>query len=102
MAQRMTETVNTLAAAVRQGGRVVAWVMSRMRTMPRHFGAILGADLALIEHSSPRSASKRPKYVRTASEQPHVRETHIRDGGAGQEEPPSGPHQMKSFQFVLW
>ena len=42
----MTETVNTLAAAVRQGGGVVAWVLSRMTAMPRHFAAILGADLA--------------------------------------------------------
>jgi len=46
VSQRMTETVNTLAAAVRQGGGVVAWVLSRMTTMPRHFTAILGADLA--------------------------------------------------------
>jgi len=46
VAQRMTDTVNALAAAVRHGGGVVAWVLSRMRTMPRHFSAILGADLA--------------------------------------------------------
>ena len=46
VSQRMTETVNALAAAVRQGGGVVAWVLSRMSTMPRHFSAILGADLA--------------------------------------------------------
>jgi ureidoacrylate peracid hydrolase len=46
MCQRMTETVNTLAAAVRHGGGVVARVLSRMSTMPRHFSAILGADLA--------------------------------------------------------
>ena len=46
VSQRMTETVNTLAAAVRQGGGVVAWVLSCMSTMPRHFSAILGADLA--------------------------------------------------------
>src|SRR5215213_3662758 len=46
MSQRMTETVNTLAAAVRQGGGVVAWVLSRMSTMPRHFSAMLGADVA--------------------------------------------------------
>jgi nicotinamidase-related amidase len=42
----MTETVNALAAAVRQGGGVVAWVLSCMSTMPRHFSAILGPDLA--------------------------------------------------------
>jgi nicotinamidase-related amidase len=46
VSQRMTETVNALATAVRQGGGVVAWVLSRMSTMPRHFSAILGADLA--------------------------------------------------------
>jgi len=46
VSQRMTETVNALAAAVRQGGGVVAWVLSRMSTMPRHFSAILGANLA--------------------------------------------------------
>src|SRR5215217_6906713 len=46
LSQRMTETVNRLAAAVRHGGGVVAWVLSRMTTMPRHFSAILGADLA--------------------------------------------------------
>jgi nicotinamidase-related amidase len=44
--QRMTDRVNALAAAVRQGRGVVAWVLSRMSTMPRHFSAILGADLA--------------------------------------------------------
>ena len=46
VSQGMTETVNTLAAAVRRGGGVVAWVLSRMTTMPRHFTTILGADLA--------------------------------------------------------
>jgi ureidoacrylate peracid hydrolase len=44
--QRITQTVNTLAAAVRKRGGVVAWVLSRMSTMPRHFTAILGAELA--------------------------------------------------------
>src|SRR6185503_2349930 len=38
--------VAAIVAAVRQGGGVVAWVLSRMSTMPRHFSAILGADLA--------------------------------------------------------
>src|SRR5215212_8087724 len=46
VSQRMTETVNGLAAAVREGGGVVAWVLSRMSAMPRHFSAILGAQLA--------------------------------------------------------
>jgi ureidoacrylate peracid hydrolase len=44
--QRMSPTVNALAAAVRQSGGVVAWVLSCTSTMPRHFSAILGADLA--------------------------------------------------------
>jgi ureidoacrylate peracid hydrolase len=46
VSQRMTQTVNSLAAAVRHSGGVVAWVLSCMSTMPRHFSAILGADLA--------------------------------------------------------
>jgi ureidoacrylate peracid hydrolase len=44
--QKMVATINTLAAAVRQTGGVVAWVLSRMKAMPKHFSAILGADLA--------------------------------------------------------
>jgi nicotinamidase-related amidase len=43
---RMTETVNALAGAVRRSGGVVAWVLSRMNEMPRHFSAILGLELA--------------------------------------------------------
>src|SRR5262245_54131097 len=39
-------TVNALAAAVRESGGVVAWVLSRMNAMPKHFSAILGVDLA--------------------------------------------------------
>src|SRR5688572_3939831 len=39
---RMTETVNALADAVRRSGGVVAWVLSRMNEMPRHFSAVLG------------------------------------------------------------
>ena len=35
VSQRMTQTVNSLATAVRQNGGVVAWVLSRMSTMPR-------------------------------------------------------------------
>lgn len=46
VSRRMTAAVNALAAAVRQGGGAVAWVLSRMTEMPRHFSAILGADLA--------------------------------------------------------
>jgi len=38
--------VNRLAAAVRDAGGVVAWVLSRMDVMPRHFQAILGDELA--------------------------------------------------------
>jgi nicotinamidase-related amidase len=44
--QRMVTVVNTLAAVVRQAGGVVAWVLSRMNAMPKHFSAILGVDLA--------------------------------------------------------
>jgi nicotinamidase-related amidase len=44
--ERMTATVNTLAGAVRRSGGVVAWVLSRMPVMPRHFSAILGPELA--------------------------------------------------------
>jgi ureidoacrylate peracid hydrolase len=39
-------TVNALAAAVRESGGVVAWVLSRMNAMPKHFSAILGVELA--------------------------------------------------------
>jgi ureidoacrylate peracid hydrolase len=45
--QRMIAAVNTLAAAVRDAGGVVAWVLSRMDALPKHFGAILGDALAL-------------------------------------------------------
>jgi nicotinamidase-related amidase len=45
--QRMSATVNTLAAAVRGAGGLVAWVLSRMHSMPKHFRAILGEALAL-------------------------------------------------------
>lgn len=43
---RMAGTVNTLAHAVRHAGGVVAWVLSRMNVIPRHFSAILGVELA--------------------------------------------------------
>ena len=45
--RRMVATVNTLAAVVRKARGVVAWVLSRMNAMPKHFSAILGADLAM-------------------------------------------------------
>ena len=44
--QRIIATVNGLAVAVRDSGGTVAWVLSRMDRMPRHFSAILGAELA--------------------------------------------------------
>jgi ureidoacrylate peracid hydrolase len=43
---RVVSTVNTLARAVRGSGGIVAWVLSSMKVMPRHFAAILGDDLA--------------------------------------------------------
>lgn len=42
----LVPTVNAVASAVRDNGGVVAWVLSRMTVMPKHFAAILGADLA--------------------------------------------------------
>src|SRR6476661_3616523 len=45
-AQRMTAAVNALAGAVRQAGGVVAWVLSHMTALPKHFSAILGNELA--------------------------------------------------------
>jgi ureidoacrylate peracid hydrolase len=44
--QRLVPRVNQLAAAVRNAGGVVAWVTSRMPTLPKHFAAILGDQLA--------------------------------------------------------
>jgi nicotinamidase-related amidase len=44
--RRVVATVNQLATAVRQGSGAVAWVLSRMDVMPKHFAAILGDDLA--------------------------------------------------------
>jgi nicotinamidase-related amidase len=44
--KRMVPLVNGLASAVRAGGGVVAWVLSRMTAMPKHFAAILGEQLA--------------------------------------------------------
>jgi nicotinamidase-related amidase len=39
-------TVNAVASALRDSGGVVAWVLSRMEVMPKHFTAILGVELA--------------------------------------------------------
>ncbi len=44
--QQLIATLNRLACEVRRTGGVVAWVLSRMDAMPRHFKAILGPDLA--------------------------------------------------------
>jgi ureidoacrylate peracid hydrolase len=44
--QRLVPSVNTLAGAVRRTGGTVAWVMSHMRVMPKHFAAILGVETA--------------------------------------------------------
>ena len=44
--RRVVPPVNELAAAVRRTGGVVAWVLSHMPVMPRHFAAILGVELA--------------------------------------------------------
>ena len=46
VAQNLSAAVNTRAAAVRAAGGVVAWVLSRMDAMPKHFSAILGEALA--------------------------------------------------------
>src|SRR6185295_346806 len=53
--QRMVPAINTLATAVRNGGGTVAWVLSRMDVMPKHFAAILGRDLAVkyFEYGQP-------------------------------------------------
>ena len=44
--QRLVPRVNDLAGEVRSAGGRVAWVTSRMPVMPKHFAAILGAELA--------------------------------------------------------
>src|SRR6185503_488751 len=44
--QQLIRTVNTLTRAVRNSGGVVAWVLSKADTMPKHFPAILGVELA--------------------------------------------------------
>jgi ureidoacrylate peracid hydrolase len=44
--RRVVPIVNQLADAVRHAGGVVAWVLSQMPEIPKHFAAILGADLA--------------------------------------------------------
>jgi ureidoacrylate peracid hydrolase len=45
-ALEMIATVNVLADAVRATGGTVAWVLSRMPRMPKHFRAILGDETA--------------------------------------------------------
>lgn len=44
--QRLVPGVNELASAVRSAGGIVAWVISHMPVMPKHFPAILGVELA--------------------------------------------------------
>ena len=44
--QRLVPRVNDLAGEVRSAGGRVAWVTSCMPVMPKHFAAILGAELA--------------------------------------------------------
>jgi nicotinamidase-related amidase len=44
--RRITPIVNAVAGAVRDGGGVVAWVLSTMPVMPPNFAAILGVELA--------------------------------------------------------
>jgi nicotinamidase-related amidase len=44
--RRLVPRVNDVAGEVRSAGGVVAWVTSRMPVMPKHFAAILGAELA--------------------------------------------------------
>jgi nicotinamidase-related amidase len=44
--RHLIRRVNDLAAVVRDSGGVVAWVMSHMPVMPKHFAAILGLEMA--------------------------------------------------------
>lgn len=44
--QNLVPGVNELASAVRNAGGSVAWVLSHMPAMPKHFPAILGIELA--------------------------------------------------------
>ena len=44
--RQVVPRVNELAAAVRRAGGTVAWVLSHLPVMPRHFEAILGAQMA--------------------------------------------------------
>jgi len=44
--RRIAPTVNAVASAVRDGGGIVAWVLSTMPVMPPNFVAILGVELA--------------------------------------------------------
>jgi len=42
----LISTINQVANTLRNNGGVVAWVLSKMNAMPKHFAAILGNDLA--------------------------------------------------------
>src|SRR6478609_8818868 len=42
----MISAINATAGVVRQTGGSVAWVLSSNQTMPKHFAAILGPELA--------------------------------------------------------
>ena len=44
--RELVQRVNTLADVVRRTGGVVAWVLSSMDTIPKHFAAILGEAVA--------------------------------------------------------
>jgi nicotinamidase-related amidase len=70
--QRMVTTVNALANATRHAGGVVAWVLSRMDAMPRHFSAILGHALATryVNDGQPGGAGTRlwPALQRTETD----------------------------------
>jgi nicotinamidase-related amidase len=44
--QRMTANVNDIASAVREGGGVVAWVLSKMPVVSANLAAIVGVELA--------------------------------------------------------
>jgi nicotinamidase-related amidase len=46
VSSRLVSTVNALAREVRYYGGAVAWVLSSMGVMPKHFPSILGVELA--------------------------------------------------------
>lgn len=59
--RRMVPAVNAVASAVRDGGGVVAWVLSAMSVMPPNFTAILGVELATryFNDGQPRGPGRR-------------------------------------------